>query len=69
MSSIILLSDIYEVKKRKEEELAYYHDQLEKLNQKMFFIQKEIDITNICIELIEKEKIVDIKKIVEKKEK
>jgi hypothetical protein len=69
MSSIILLSDIYEVKKRKEEELAYYHDQLEKLNQKMFFIQKEIDITNICIELIEKEKIVDIKKIAEKKEK
>jgi hypothetical protein len=69
MSQIILLSDIYEVKKRKEEELAYYHDQLEKLNQKMFFIQKEIDITNICIELIEKEKIVDIKKIAEKKEK
>jgi hypothetical protein len=34
----------------------------------MFFIQKEIDITNICIELIEKEKIVDIKKIAERKE-
>jgi len=64
---IILLSDIYAVRKRKEEELAYYHEQLEKLKEKMFFIQKEIDITNLCIEIIEKEKVVDVKELVEKK--
>tara|TARA_R110000868_G_scaffold44288_1_gene148047 strand:- start:23 stop:229 length:207 start_codon:yes stop_codon:yes gene_type:complete len=67
VGKIILLNDIYEVRKRKEQELAFYHDQLEKLKQKMFFIQKDIDITNLCIEIIENEKVVDIKELVEKK--
>jgi hypothetical protein len=64
---IILLNDIYEMRKRKEEELAFYHEQLEKLKEKMFFVQKEIDITNLCIEIIEKETVVDIKKLVKEK--
>lgn len=64
---IIILDDIYEMRKRKEEELAFYQEQLEKLNEKMFFIQKEIDITNLCIEIIEKEIVVDIKKLVQNK--
>lgn len=67
MGNIILLHEIHEVRKRKEEELAFYHIQLEKLKQKMFFVQKDIDITNFCIEIIENEKVVDIKKLVEKK--
>ena len=58
---IILLTDIYETKRRKEEELRFYNEQLEKLKTKMFFLQKDIDITNLCIELIEKEKVVDIR--------
>jgi hypothetical protein len=64
---IILLTDIYDMRKRKEEELAFYNEQLEKLKQKMFFVQKEIDITTICIEIIEKETVVDIKKLVQEK--
>jgi hypothetical protein len=64
---IILLTDVYEMRKRKEEELAFYNEQLEKLKQKMFFVQKEIDITNLCIEIIEKETVVDIKKLVKEK--
>ena len=52
MGKIILLHEIYEVRKRKEEELAFYHEQLEILKKKMFFIQKDIDITNLCIEII-----------------
>lgn len=64
---IILLNDIYAMRKRKEEELAFYHEQLEKLKEKMFFVQKEIDITNLCIEIIEKETVVDVKKLVEEK--
>ena len=63
---LILLTDIYEMRKRKEEELAFYNDQLEKLKQKMFFVQKEIDVTTLCIEIIEKETVIDIKKLVEK---
>ena len=64
MSKIILLTDIYETKKRKEEELRFYNEQLEKLKTKMFFIQKDIEITNLCIELIEKEKVIEIKKVI-----
>jgi hypothetical protein len=64
---IILLNDIYAMRKRKEEELAFYHEQLEKLKQKMFFVQKEIDITNLCIEIIEKETVVDVKKLIKEK--
>ena len=64
---IILLNDIYAMRKRKEEELAFYHEQLEKLKQKMFFVQKEIDITNLCIEIIEKETVIDVKKLIKEK--
>jgi len=67
VGKIILLHEIYEVRKRKEKELVFYHEQLEILKKKMFFIQKDIDITNVCIEIIENEKVVDIKELVEKK--
>ena len=45
---ILLLSDVIEQKIRKEKELAYYQDQLDELNSKMWWIQKEINITNLC---------------------
>ena len=45
---------------RKEKELAYYHEQLEKLKAKMFFVQKEIELTTMVIDIIEKEKSVEI---------
>jgi len=64
---LILLTDIYEMRKRKEEELAFYHEQLEKLKEKMFFLQKDIDITNLCIEIIERETVVDIKQLIKEK--
>ena len=67
MGKIIQLHEIYEVRQRKEEELAFYHEQLEQLKQKMFFVQKDIDITNLCIDIIENEKVVDLKQLVEKR--
>jgi hypothetical protein len=66
-NTIIRLTDIYETRERKEKELAYYREQLEILRQKMFFIQKDIDITNLCIQMIENEKVLDIKKLVDEK--
>jgi len=67
MSKIILISDIVETKIRKEKELQYYQEELEKLKQKMWFIQKDIDITNLIINMIEKEKVVDLKEQMETK--
>lgn len=58
---IILLSEIIETKVRKEKELEYYAKQLEELQKKMFFVKKEIDLTNVIIEIIENEKVLDIR--------
>lgn len=67
MTKLILITDILETKLRKEQELQFYQEELEKLKQKMFFLQKDIDITNIIIDMIEKEKVVDIKEQMETK--
>ena len=40
MSKLIKLSEILETKVRKEKELAYYQKQMEKLEQRMYFIKE-----------------------------
>ena len=65
MASIILLSDLKNLRKQKERELKYYSERLEELNKKLFFIRKEIELTNFIIDLIEKEKIVDLRKLID----
>ena len=58
---LILLTDIIDQKLRKEKELAFYQKQLEELQEKMFFLRKDIEITNLCINIVETEKVVDIR--------
>lgn len=65
MAKIILLSDLKDLRKQKEQELRYYSERLEELNRRMFFIRKEIDLTNYIIDLIEKENIVDLRKLID----
>ena len=48
---IVLLTDFIEQKVRKEKELEYYTKQLEELQKKMFFLRKEIQLTNYIIEI------------------
>lgn len=60
-NSIILIQDLIDSKLRKEQELAFYQAELEKLQQKMYFVQSEINLTNKIIEIIETEKVLDIK--------
>ena len=55
-TNIVIITDVLEMKHRKEEELAYYQEQLDKLVEKMRWVQKEIDVTNHIIDLIESEK-------------
>jgi hypothetical protein len=64
---LILISDIIETRLRKEKEIEYYQKQLEKINQKMFFLKKDLEITNLIIDMIEKEKVVDLKEHMETK--
>jgi len=57
MVNIISISDLYEIRNRKKLELEYYRDQLEKLQNQMVLMEKEIDLTTIIINIIEHEKI------------
>ncbi len=67
-SNIIELSDILEQKLRKERELIFYEAQLAHLVVKMQLVKKEIQITNIIIDLVNQEKIIDIQEYLDKKE-
>jgi hypothetical protein len=61
MSKLIQITDIIETRLRKEKELEYYQAELDKLQQKMFFLRKDIEITNLIINMIESEQIYDVK--------
>lgn len=61
MSKLIQITDILETKLRKEQELEYYQAELDKLQQKMFFLRKDIEITNLIIDMIEQEKVYDVR--------
>ena len=64
---IVLLSDFIEQKVRKEKELEYYTQQLEELQKKLFFLNKEIELTNLIIEIIDKEQVINVKNYLEDK--
>ncbi len=65
MAKIILLSDLKDLRKQKQQELTYYSERLEELNKKLYFIRKEIELTNFIIDLIEKENLVDLRKLID----
>lgn len=58
--TIILLSDIIEQKVRKEKELAFYQKQLVELQEKIHFLSKEVDLTNIIIDMIQRDDVYEI---------
>lgn len=60
MTRLIILKDLQEAKQRKEQELEFYNKQLEELNRKMFWLGKEIELTNTIINMIEEEKVTDL---------
>lgn len=67
MVELIRITDVLEQKIRKEKELEFYTEELKKLQHKMFSIQKDIDVTNIIINIIEKETVLDVKSSMEKR--
>jgi hypothetical protein len=48
---------------RKQQELEFYHKELEKLQLKMSVIRVEMDLTNRIIDMIEREDIVDMREM------
>jgi|15BtaG_2_1085339.scaffolds.fasta_scaffold00560_4 hypothetical protein len=64
---ILDLNDIYEHRELKEKELHYYNAELKKLKLRMSIVARDIDLTQTIIDMIEQEKVVDIKQLVRKK--
>jgi hypothetical protein len=67
-SKVIIISDLLDTRARKEKELAFYQDELRKLEEKMKWLKMEIRLTSDIITMIEKEKILDIKEWTQKKD-
>jgi|TARA_A100001011_G_scaffold35127_1_gene33469 RNA polymerase-interacting CarD/CdnL/TRCF family regulator len=65
---IIQIADLINDKLRKEQELEFYEQELQKLLLRMSFVRREINLTNVIIDMIEKEEIPNILKNISKYE-
>lgn len=63
---LILLSDVIETKVRKENELKFYEAEVRKLEEKLVWIRRDLNINNIIIDMIKNETVIDIKESMEK---
>ena len=65
---IVFLTDLIEQKLRKEKEIEYDEKKLKEITDKLFFLKKEQDLTNLIINIIQHEKITDIKEFLTNEE-
>ena len=63
---IIVLSELLESKIRKEQEIEFYKEQLMAFQKKIAHLEKDVDLTKLIIDIIETDKVIDIKDKVEK---
>ena len=59
--SIIFITDLIDQRLRKEKEIEFYEQELVKIEEKLFFLRKEKQLTQFIIDIIEKEQVVDIR--------
>jgi len=64
---LILLEDFLEQRLRKEQEISYYEKQLQEIEKKLFFLRKERELTATIIDMLTREKVVDLKDMAEEK--
>ena len=62
-NNIIFLEQIVQQKLRKEQELSFYEQELQKLYTKLSNLRSEINLTNLIISVITSEKDLDIAKV------
>ena len=58
-SKIVFLTDLIEQRLRKESEIKFYEEQLKEIQDKLFFLRKEQELTVTIIDILEQEKIID----------
>lgn len=65
--TIVLLGDFLEQRIRKDNEIKWYEEQLQDIERRLFFLRKEHKLTTTIIDIIQKEKVYDVKDTMEKK--
>ena len=60
MAEIISLTELIETRLRKEQEIEYYQETLERLQKKIGELGKEVSITTIIIDMIESERVLTL---------
>jgi hypothetical protein len=58
--NIVSLADLIEQRLRKQQEIDYYKETLQKLQIKISELGKEVDITTLIIDMIEGEKVLTL---------
>ena len=64
---LILLEEFLEQRLRKEQEIEYYEEQMKEIERKLFFLRKERELTATIIDMLTREKVVDLQEMVEEK--
>ena len=60
MAEVISLVELVESRLKKQQELDYYIEVLQRLQLKVSDLQKEINVTNIIIDMIENERVLSV---------
>jgi len=60
--SILLLTEILDSRARKEKELIFYTREKERLEAKLTCIRQELNLTDMILTLIRKERLLEVKK-------
>ena len=60
MTEVISLTDLIESRLKKQQEIEYYQESLERLQKKIGELDKEVSITTLIIDMIESERVLTL---------
>ena len=58
---ILFITDLIDQRLRKEKEIDYYERELVKIEERLFFLRKEKELTQLIIDIIDKDKVIDLR--------
>ena len=60
MAEVISLTDLIETRLKKQQEIEYYQETLERLQKRIGELGKEVSITTLIIDMIESERVLTL---------
>ncbi|NDB83833.1 MAG: hypothetical protein EB127_14080 [Alphaproteobacteria bacterium] len=63
MSKIVLLKDVYALKEQKEKELRFYSEKKKELEEKLYWLERDLKLTRDIIKMIEEERVLNVQSV------